>query len=313
MARIYDYSSFSVKVPTGIVLAEGPVAVMTPYDTLAPEDTIVSSELKQAVQSVETDSFLILPTVIDKEVLETAALCLFNELPDLAITRQESKHQVRFGQLIVQSYLGEERAELSALKPHNTANTVAHEFSLSRYFMGTGQSHGFRTFEPQGMARLASGEYALLSKYEHGVRSLDNVFWNPEHDNNPGLITRAIGKTAYLLGALHAAGWTHGDAQVKNMFVSNYQEVFIADLESMRPFKHKNGRLVEQQIDHSINDDLRTLCKSYNSHRDDLEQPTEEQVDLFSLIYTGIVNNPRSAVPIELRKTSSRLKDIILQ
>ena len=313
MARIYDYSPFSAQIPTGIVLAEGQVTIMNPYDTVAPEEIVVTQELLQTVRDAEVDTFYLIPGSIDAEVLESSASCIFNEIPDLSLTRQETVHNVRFGQLIVKTFFGDERVALSALKPHSSAQTLAHEFSLARYFMGEGREHGFRTFQPQGITRLASGEFALLSQYDHGVRSLDNIFWNPEHELESPLIIRALGKTAYLLGALHAAGWTHGDAQVKNMFVSNHQEVFIADLESMQPFKQKSGNLVEAAVAKSVDDDLRTLGKSFTARRDSSEQLSEEQLDLFNLIYSGIVNSPKSAIPFPIRKSSADIKDLLQQ
>ena len=311
MARTYDHSPFSAQIPTGIVLAEGPVNLMIPHDTLAPEDEIVTPDLLSEVKKTEIDTFNLLEGSFDPEILGSAESCLFNEIPDLALTRQESAQGVRFGQLIVRSFFGDERTELSSLKPYATPRAVAHEFSLARYFLGAGRSHGFRTFTPQGVARLSSGEFALLSVYEHSVRSLDNIFWNPEHKITAPIITRALGKSAYLMGVLHAAGWTHGDAQVKNMFVSNHQEVFIGDLVRMKPFKHKNGRPVESQIANCIDDDLLTLGGSFVARREDGRQLSEEQLDLFNLIYTGIVNSPKSAVPIEIRKSWPQIKELL--
>ena len=313
MARTYDYSPYSAQIPTGIVLAEGAVAVLNPYDTLEPQETVVTNELLKFIRESETDTFYVVPGAVDSDILESSASCLFNEIPDLSLTRQDSVHHVRFGQLIIKTFFGDERSELTSFKPHRSAATLAHEFSLARYFMGAGKVHGFRTFRPQGFTRLSSGEFALLSQYDHGVRSLDNVFYNPEHTLSSPLVARALGKTAFLLGALHAAGWTHGDAQVKNLFVSNHQEVFIADLESMQPFKHKSGSLIEAAVTRSVDDDLRTLGKSFVAQRDIGEQISEEQLDLFHLIYSGIVNSPKSALPYDLRKSCSDVKNLLQQ
>ena len=311
MPRPFEIDLYSAQISTGIVLIDGPVLSMEPHDTLAPEDSIVTRDLLDEIKSLEPDTFTLLPGAVDKEILEVAVQGIFNEIPDLSLTRNESVHEVRFGQLIVRSYFGDERTELSSLKPFEAAGDAAHEFSLARYFTGAGKSHGFRTFEPQGVARLSTGEYAVLTKYEHSVRSLDNIFWNPDVDLTGQLAVRALQETARLLGSLHAAGWTHGDAQIKNMFVSNYDEMFIADLESMKPFKHKNGRLVEQQVSYSIDDDLRKLGSSITDKRSNGEELSLEQYEMFSLIYTGIVISPRSAVPKDIRKNRADTKDLL--
>lgn len=309
MFIVSEYDKFSVRVPTGIVLAEGPVGLLDPHDMLSPEDTIVSKDLRKAIKDIEPTSFGLVDGGIDREVLATAQDALFNELPDLGLTRDESANDVRFGQLIVHSMFGDERAELAALKPFQTVNKAAHEFSLSRYFSSEEKRHGFRTFVPLGIARLATGEYGLLTKYEHGVLSLDNVLWNPEHRLQSTIVDRAIGKCAFILGSLHAAGWTHGDAQVKNMFVSNHDEVFVGDLESTQPFTRTHDTPNEQAIHTGIEDDLRTLVDSLTSRRDDDEKLSTETSYLFSLIYTAITTSPNSAIPLDVRKQQSEVRE----
>lgn len=294
---------YSVLVPSGIVVLEGAVGIMEPYDTIDPKNKVVTRELLQEVSEVEAGTFSLVANSIDMDILGMPASALINELTDLSKTRRESSKGLLFGQLIVRSVFNEERAALVALKPFKTAKEAAHEFSLGRYFKGAGKSHGFRTFEPLGIARLENGKFGLLTSYDHGVRSLDNEVWNPANALNSIAVSRAIGKAALVIASMHASGWTHGDAQIKNIFASNHQELFIADLESTQPFKQKHGNPVIPEIERSIEHDIRALAMSLPNGRGHEVVP-DELLDMFSTFYTTIIRNPKSEVPEELRKSS---------
>lgn len=294
---------YSVFVPSGTVVLEGAVDMLEPYDTVDPISRVVTKELLNEINGVETGTFKLVATSIDMDVLGIPKSALLNELTDLSQTRRQSSKGVLFGQLIVRSVFNEERAALVALKPFKTAKEAAHEFSLGRYFRGAGKSHGFRTFEPLGIARQADGKFGMLTLYDHGVRSLDNEVWNPANALNSIAVSRAIGKAALVIASMHASGWTHGDAQIKNIYASNHQELFIADLESTQPFKHKHGNPVVTEIERSIEHDIRSLAMSLPNGRGHEEVP-EELLDMFSTFYTTIIRNPKSEVPEELRKSS---------
>lgn len=315
-----DHSDYSVRVWAGTVLAEGTVAEMIPHDMSSPEGAVVTKGLLKEVKNTEVGVFKLVPGSFDPEIINLGidsippATAIFNELADLALTRQESVHNVQFGQLIVNSYFGDERAELAALKPFDTAQQAAHELSLSRYFLGIGNTHGFSTFEALGIVRLSTGKYGLLTKYDHGVRSLDNVVWNPENELSARTTTvaRAIGKSAYVLAAMHSAGWTHGDPQIKNMYASNHEKPFIGDLESMQSFKRdKSGRPDQFAIEKYVDGDIRKLAGSLTARRERGIELPEDLIQLFSLIYLGIVNSPQSAVPAAIRKTTKDLRTLL--
>lgn len=306
-----EFDPFSVQIPSGTVLLEGPVSQFSPVENPAPQEKVVLAELVDQFKDTEIGSFQLIKGAFQSSDVDYASSVLFNELPELGLTRRESFNEVRFGQLILRSVFGEERAELAAMKSFTGVKKATHEFALARYFNGrNGRSHGFRTFEPLGLARQPTGEYSIISKYEHGVISQDNVFDNPEHQPGSQAIMRALGRCATVLGSIHSEGWTHGDTQTKNFFVSNFHELFIADLESMKPLRLRHGDVDELSAREVIDSDLMTLFRSINA-RFKGERPHLDAVEnTFGLIYASITSSSLSSVPREIRKTSADILEL---
>ncbi len=309
-----EFDRFSVRIPSGNLMQAGPVSAFVPPE-VEPEERIVSTELLTEVKSMEPGSFKLIKGVFADVATHDGVVAEFLEVPELGITRMESAHEVMLGQLIMSTAAGE-IPELVAVKPLESAKVAAHEFALAQYFSGPNRPVGFNTFAPLGLTRLeSSGEYGVITKYEHGTISLDNIFWNPENDPKSILVTQAIGKCAFILGSLHAAGWTHGDAQIKNMFRSNKDEVFVADLESTQPLRQVKGRIGELDIlavEESINRDFLKLFSSLDARAEGREEHdySEQLNTMFSLIYNGIINNPQSAIPRDIRKTPDAIMEL---
>jgi hypothetical protein len=300
-----EFDRFSVRIPSGNLVQAGPVEIFQP-PIIEPEDEIVSKELLREFKQMAPGSFKLIKSAWTEAVgYENTTAELF-EVPELGITRTESAHEVMLGQLIMQTFVGE-IPELVAMKPFDRAGDAAHELALSQYFSGPDRPTGFNTFNPLGICRLeTTGQYGVITKYAHGTVSLDNIVWNPEYDDKSVVVTQALGKSALMLASMHAAGWTHGDAQIKNIFRSNQDEVFIADLESTRPFKQIKSRIGELdtfEVEASINHDLRALLESLDARSDEARDFTDGINVIFSLIYSSIVSSPQSMVPRELRKS----------
>jgi hypothetical protein len=135
----------------------------------------------------------------------------------------------------------------------------------------------------------------------HGVRSFDNVFMNPDILDNSRILHRAIGRCAYLLGSIHAQGFTHGDAQVKNMFENNSDKIFIADLRSVKPFPTRVGS--EHMLNSRVNHDLSELVRTMREVKGGKRELPPDAAEQFSLIYHSITNAPTSEVPDSSQKS----------
>ena len=77
----------------------------------------------------------------------------------------------------------------------------------------------------------------------------------------------------------------------------------------MQPFKRDKSGLPDRfEIDKYVDNDIRILAGSLTARQErDVELP-EDLIQLFTLIYLGIVNSPQSAVPSEIRKTGKDLR-----
>jgi hypothetical protein len=96
------------------------------------------------------------------------------------------------------------------------------------------------------------------------------------------------------------------------MFVSNHEELFIADLESVKPFRMtRSGDVDPIDSARKIHSDITTLTRSMLKGRETLPQEYPAIPDMsFNLIYYAIVNSPQSVVPTEARKSMRELHDI---
>lgn len=306
-------SEFSARMPSGELRFSGPTNLFYPKDlkSLYEEDDQCPLELYSQVQGMEPGLFLLEENAVDPEVMLTASTAECLELPELGLLRDESQHKVFAGQLLVHSLFGDERSDLVAIKPFTLPREAVREYALARYFSGeAGIHHQFRTFTPMGVVRGEDGTYNTITRYEHGVRPLSKVFYNPEHANSDPIIGRALGKAAFLLASLHSQGIKYGDFQLRNAFVSNHREMFVADFESLWPMKRRGKSVHELDAFQSVRANMTTLIQSVLRGREDLSHEKPEYIDMFNLIYLGITNSPSSKVPVESRLSEKEITKI---
>jgi len=254
-----------------------------------PTQGLVSRTLLSQIETVGTREFLLdgrfLPGI--SELTLDAELV---RVKDHGKTRGESRHAILFGQLLLS---GEDEAEHSlfvAVKPFSGSLEAAKEYSVTSY-MAAGNIEGCDTFRPVGVTRNRAGNPAMITLYQHPVRSMDGIFWNEDLVHEESIVDKALGRAAVALARLHSAGWVHGDFEVKNAAwdVTNSKDTsFIIDLEDAEPVSHLSG---EEQDRRKLQDISVFIGSLFRLREIGEELPTdyENQVkEYFGLVYTGI-------------------------
>ncbi len=120
----------------------------------------------------------------------------------------------------------------------------------------------------------------------------------------------AVGKCAFLLGSMHVEGFAHSDAQVKNMFVSNHLQPFIADFEKLRVFRKRNGQYDPFDAHDKAQSDLLTLSSSIHHARPELfdEAPYLAEI-IFGIVYTAIISKTAPEGRVQFNDVVNILKD----
>lgn len=235
-----------------------------PSGYLADESRLTDERLLGAVREMERDSLLLVKkefTTVDDVGLEAA----FIEDEELALGREASVNEVRFGQMMLHSMFDHERPELIAAKPFRRPKDALHELAVSAYLnKATRRQHAF---QPIGLWRNDRGMFHLLTRYEHAVITYDSVLWaekevEPE-SLAPGAIAKALRMSMFGLGQLHTLGFSHGDAQIKNLGADS-QKVRFIDLQNSRVFPrtHATAPLDVIATKDRVNSDIETLLRS---------------------------------------------------
>lgn len=181
--------------------------------------------------------------------------------------REDSQHDVGFGQVIVHDHSRANRPELVAKKPFDdpTPENLYHELAATNYLNSIGDIQN--TYLPLGVWRNAEGILQTLTLYEHGVVSTDHTFWADKslepQELRPERIRTSFQDCMWGVGYLHGAGITHGDAQVKNLAHDSKGVRFI-DPESMRLLpRDTDGQLLESIASEKAKaQDIETLLAS---------------------------------------------------
>lgn len=165
----------------------------------------------------------------------------FTEDPRYDEGRDQSRHAVQFGKLLVRSQERAGLGDLVAIKP-NSIDGIITELGAINYLNGFGETQN--SFLPLGVIKKADGAMALVTLFEHGVTTADNVFWanrdlKPEQ-LRPGRIKTAFQDCSWSIGYLHAVGLVQGDAEVKNLAHDDRNARFT-DLEDAELLP-RNGR-----------------------------------------------------------------------
>lgn len=157
----------------------------------------------------------------------------FIEREDFRYEREESRHQVLFGQLILNGPGIHELPDFIAVKPFDDRRELYNEWAANSYLNSVFDEQ--RAFLPLGVMKDKHGDMSMLTLYENGVKTADTVFWADKEAQPEALRAAVIENTAvacmYSLGLLHGARLIHGDAQAKNLAWDSRQPRFV-DLES---------------------------------------------------------------------------------
>lgn len=157
----------------------------------------------------------------------------FIEQPDFAYGREDSRHVVRFGQMLLNGPGIHESPDFVAIKPFDDKKELYNEWAANHYINSVFDDQ--RAFMPLGIVRDKHGDMNMITLYEHGVKTADAVFWADKESQPEALRAKVIENTAitcmYSLGLMHGARLIHGDAQAKNLGWDNRQARFV-DLES---------------------------------------------------------------------------------
>ncbi len=175
----------------------------------------------------------------------------FIDSADLGLGRDEARHQPRFGQMLLNGYGLHERPILVGAKPFQGSEDehpdtfLQREWAASNYLNSLGDAQ--LAYLPLGVWRTAEGVNHLLSLYDHGVKSYDNVFWadrnvTPEALRAP-VIEHALMDCLRGLGYLHGAGLVHTDAEAKNL-AADLSGIRFIDLEGIKQLP-RNGATIE--------------------------------------------------------------------
>lgn len=195
------------------------------------------SRLASKLGTLATDTLLLLPGEISGVHVENIGndhdyMINLTRIPELAAGRKNSQHEVDFGQLHIASDSTHPITELVAAKYIHRL-TAPKEFHASR---AVNQRFGSDvSFTPIGFTREShSNDIGYLTRYEHGVVTLDNVLW--DRLANPGLKEEAMGFAGLWLASLHNHDIIHGDAQAKNIAYDSSQQPRYPDLEGAESF-----------------------------------------------------------------------------
>lgn len=163
---------------------------------------------------------------IDVPAAEPYPQVKLTKIPGLEKGRENSRSQVQFGQLYIDSPHDKSITEQVAVKYIHPI-TAPREFFASR---AVDQRFGAPvTYTPMGFTKLDDGRIGYVSRYRHDILSLDNILWNPSATTE-----QRIGAMAFAglwLAQLHNLDIIHGDAQAKNIARDSLGNPHYIDLE----------------------------------------------------------------------------------
>lgn len=224
----------------------------------------------------------------------------------LSATREDSKHIVRFGQLVVQAPDRRERVELVAIKPQSNPARAVNEFRATQHVNDMSNPEGRpRGFDHLGFYRdVAGGLTGTVTRYEHQVLTLDTLLWDERYAPSERQICAALGHCAVILGDLHSAGIIHGDAQAKNMAADN-KGPRVVDLEFAQKPESTSSGLNPITALSMVQHDLRYVA-------DDFERWPELVDEWFVEPYLSIVQSEESILPEMSVLSSKEIRGIFL-
>lgn len=197
----------------------GPVTTSDEFLTWEIPDKESSSRMRSLLDSMGRASLVLDKTKYGGVTFDNKTHASFIEKQDFSQGRDESAHQVRFGQLLLNGRDLHEVPELVAVKPFEDRAALYREWAAHEYLNSlTDRQIGYINL---GVHNDHKGVESIVSQYDHGVVTFDSSFWagedDPESATRPAVLQRHAMLGARALGFLHGVGMTHGDAQVKNL------------------------------------------------------------------------------------------------
>lgn len=236
----------------------------------------VENGLTTAMADMGSDAMLL----EEREFIEidpTDAKGVFIQDEDLAKGRLMSWHEVEFGQLVLRSESDFDMPTLVAVKPHVTREEVAHEWVMFDVFNSLSEYQS--AYVPLGIWTTDNKAPHMVTLYEHGVQSMDNIFWPESKDAEyveSAHMAKAYQLGFFALGIVHGAGLiAHDMASVRNL-ARDSQRVRFIDLE---------------QVEFAERQDTYTVASSNRNRR-------EYQQDVTKLVTSSIQRGPDDYEPM---------------
>ena len=281
----------------GLPVAEGDVRLSTFPQVADTSGGLDLSEMHELVRNIRPAELALNRRYVS-HVPDGAAFEIV-EIEAHSRTRTASRHEVLFGQLLVQGEVGELAAQVAVKTLPD--EVVAHEYGVSDY-LHSGNVPDCDTFPPLGIMRGFDGQAALITEYKQSVKSNDIILWHPELIHDRLTVDSVLGKAAVALATLHSNGWVHGDPSVKNSVVNmlksrrgqtpdHEKEIFFYnDLEDAGPISHLSA---EQQRAKKMLDVDVFVWSAFRLKRQGYDMPedyTEQLREHFGLVYAGAQN-----------------------
>jgi hypothetical protein len=224
----------------------------------------------------------------------------FSVREDWAVGREDSSQAVFFGENEINIDGAENHTVPFAVKPYKIfeRDRAIHEYVALDHFQ---DNPGLRSFEPLGFWVDEQGYPSLLTRFEQNVISLDNIDWSKDGQHplkDHFSLFEALQKSAQILARLHIQGFTHRDAQIKNMAVDTSQdEVRLIDLTTLQKI-HDTDEPDEIKWERAVADDLRTLVSSVRNRgylRGEVQKDVRNMVNMALLaIHASMLRHPSS-------------------
>lgn len=186
-----------------------PSLVCIPYEQQFDE-----KELLSQVKRLEVGQIALLSTVIPKYPLDHL-IVRCKKRSDYQEGRGDSINGVRFCDLTILDNKKPILTQPVAIKPYMTATSAVRDIKLMQDLSLHPDLPP--TFTPVGIKRDEDGEVAVLTRFEQGITSCDNIIEKHKNHTMPEKDAIFMLDIALLtIRSLHAHHLTYGDFQVKN-------------------------------------------------------------------------------------------------
>lgn len=204
----------------------GPVSLSDEFLTWEIPDKESSGRMRKLIDSMGRSSLVLDKAKYGGLTFDDQAHATFIEKDEFSGGRDESAHQVRFGQLILNGRDFRDLPEFVAVKPFEDRADLYREWAAHEYLNSLADRQiGYINL---GVHNDRKGVESIVSQYDHDVVTFDSSFWVDPYDPNadgwlrPEILQRHAKLGAKGLGFLHGVGMTHGDAQVKNLAADRF-------------------------------------------------------------------------------------------